>query len=379
VAKQSQHVLRHYNGGFFLRRLDLMLAPDLRLEMLSRWVMDDLGHPDARLSVASADASFRRYFRAQLLDSSSLIVMDAPPDHENLGPYLQVTQLLTEIGVHVPQIHAVDRLRGFLLIEDLGVTQYLEQLPLPGRASKLYDSALASIYQIQTRGLMVKSELLSYDAVVLQRELSLMPEWFCARHLGVHFTAEESQLWEASCQFLIAECLAQPIVFVHRDYHSRNLMVLTAGGPGVIDFQDAVAGPVGYDLVSLLKDCYIAWPRLQVEQWLSQYRSQLQRTGFTQLCGNSELEFLRWFDFSGLQRHLKVLGIFARLWWRDGKISYLKDLQRTLDYVLDTAARYPELRDFQSFCKRRMLPSLGAANVMARTSVIAAEDQSVPR
>ena len=135
-----------------------MLAPDLRLEMLSRWVMDDLGHPDARLSVASADASFRRYFRAQFQDSSSLIVMDAPPDHENLGPYLQVTQLLTEIGVHVPQIHAVDRLRGFLLIEDLGVTQYLEQLRLPGRASKLYDSALASIYQIQTRGLMLKSE-----------------------------------------------------------------------------------------------------------------------------------------------------------------------------------------------------------------------------
>ncbi len=186
--------------------------------------------------------------------------------------------------------------------------------------------------------------------------MALMSEWYCERHLHLGLNIDDRAVITALVAFLCNEALAQPVVFVHRDYHSRNLMVLERGNPGIVDFQDAVAGPVGYDLVSLLKDCYIDWPRSRVEGWVIDYRARLLTAGGP--GGSSEREFLRWFDLIGLQRHIKVLGIFARLWYRDGKSGYLADLPRTLAYVCDTASRYPELKEFSGWLERRVVPAL---------------------
>lgn len=339
---------------------------DARFELLSRWVMQDLGRAVSRIEVASADASFRRYFRAFLRDGTRLIVMDAPPAQEDLGPYLKVAALLQGAGVHVPAVHEVDRERGFVLLEDLGSTPFLTELRRPGRVQSLYPAALRALERIQVDARSVAGELAPYDAAALRRELELMPEWFCGRHLQLTLETAERELLERTFAWLIDEALAQPVVFVHRDYHSRNLMCLPNDETGVIDFQDALAGPVGYDLVSLLKDCYIAWPRAEVERFVLTYRGQLRARGATSLAGSSAAEFLRGFDLIGVQRHIKVLGIFARLWWRDGKIGYLDDLPLTLDYVRDASARHPELREFGLWLERRVVPALPAANARAR-------------
>jgi aminoglycoside/choline kinase family phosphotransferase len=339
---------------------------DDRFELLSRWVVQDLGHDVIDIGVASADASFRRYFRARLRDGGSFVVMDAPPAHEDLGPYLKVAALLHGAGVHVPAVHAVDRQRGFVLLEDLGSTPFLAELRRPGRAEVLYRAALHALERIQVDGREAARELPPYDAAALRRELELMPDWFCGRHLQLALDDGERQLLERCFAWLIDEALAQPVVFVHRDYHSRNLMVLAGDAAGVIDFQDALAGPVGYDPVSLLKDCYIRWPRAEVERWLRDYRGRLLRRGVHELCGSSEREFLRWIDLIGVQRHIKVLGIFARLWWRDGKVGYLDDLPLTLDYVRDASARHLPLREFGLWLERRIVPELAAANARAR-------------
>lgn len=350
--------------------------PDARLELLSRWVMQDLGYDVADIGVASADASFRRYFRARLRAGGSFVVMDAPPEREDIGPYLKVATLLQAAGVHVPAVHAVDRARGFVLLEDLGSTPFLGELQRPGRAAPLYAAALRALERIQIDGRAAARELPPYDAAALRRELELMPEWFCARHLQLVPDAAERDLLQRSFAWLIDAALAQPVVFVHRDYHSRNLMVLEDGTAGVIDFQDALAGPVGYDPVSLLKDCYIRWPRAQVEGWLRDYRGRLLRRGAADLCGASEREFLHWFDLVGVQRHIKVLGIFARLWWRDGKIGYLDDLPLTLDYLRDAAARHQPLREFGLWLERRVVPELAAANARARAAAAGTAPQA---
>jgi len=339
---------------------------DARFELLSQWVVQELGHDAAEIGVASADASFRRYFRVRLRDGRSFVVMDAPPAHEDIGPYLKVATLLHAAGVHVPTVHAVDRERGFVLLEDLGATPFLPELRRPGRAAVLYAAALQTLEGIQVDGLSAASELPPYDTAALRRELELMPEWFCGRHLQLELDATERGLIEQAFLWLIDQALAQPVVFVHRDYYSRNLMLLPGDATGVIDFQDALAGPVGYDLVSLLKDCYIGWPRAQVETWVREYRARLLRRGSSALCGRNDREFLRWFDLIGVQRHIKVLGIFARLWWRDGKIGYLDDLPLTLDYVRDSSARYPELREFALWLERRVVPQLAIANLRAK-------------
>ena len=339
---------------------------DTRFELLSRWVTHDLGLRAARIEVASADASFRRYFRAFLSDGSSRVVMDAPPAQEDIGPYLKVASLLHGAGVHVPEIHAVDRERGFVLLEDLGSTPFLPELRKPGRAPILYSAALDTLARIQIDALDAARELAPYDAAALRRELELMPEWFCGRHLQIALDTVERELIERTFLWLIDQALSQPIVFVHRDYHSRNLMVLPHDETGVIDFQDALAGPVGYDLVSLLKDCYISWPRAEVERLVLAHRQRLLARGASSLAAASDREFLRWFDLIGVQRHIKVLGIFARLWWRDGKAGYLDDLPLTLDYVRDAAARHVELREFGLWLEQRIVPRLAAANVRAR-------------
>lgn len=341
---------------------------DLRLDLLTSWLRQDLSRRVDRVEVASADASFRRYFRAYLPHGQSLIVMDAPPDREDIGPYLKVSGLLTEIGVHVPAIYAVDRTRGFMLMEDLGNVPYLMQLRAVGRAPVLYGAALHALERIQVHGCELSQQLALYDEPTLQREMALLPEWFLDRHLGLSLSAAEFELLTGTFEFLIAEAGAQPEVFVHRDYHSRNLMVLEHDTPGIIDFQDALRGPIGYDLVSLLKDCYVEWPRAEVERWLRDYRRQLQLAGFTRGAGASEREFLRWFDMIGVQRHLKVLGVFARLWWRDGKPGYLDDLPLTLRYVCDACARYVELQAFGRWLETTVAPRLPAATARARAT-----------
>jgi N-acetylmuramate 1-kinase len=339
-----------------------MPEKDARLALVQEWLTKDLGIRPETVEPASSDASFRRYFRA-FRNGQTFIVMDAPPDKEDVRPYLKVTALLESLGVHVPHVHQADVGRGLLLLEDLGVTQYLARLSLGDDPDRLYGDALFALAEIQTRGKEAAQALAPYDREPLARELALMPEWFFKWHLQWTPSDADNQVIADAFEFLIAEALMQPSVFVHRDFHSRNLMVTTEHNPGVIDFQDALRGPIGYDLVSLLKDCYIGWPRDRVENWVSGYRNLLRSQGGP--GGRDEREFLRWFDLIGLQRHIKVLGIFSRLWYRDGKSGYLKDLPLTLEYVRDTSHRYPELASFAELVERRMVPELPHANARA--------------
>ncbi|MGH8140079.1 MAG: aminoglycoside phosphotransferase family protein [Steroidobacteraceae bacterium] len=347
-----------------------MHANDARLALLHKWLSDDLGlHPE-RVEPASSDASFRRYFRV-FRKGETFIVMDAPPQKEDVRPYLKVTRLLETIGVHVPHVHEADAAQGLLLLEDLGGTHYLQRLGAGDDPDRLYGDALAALAEIQTRGGEAAGELGPYDREPLAREMALMPEWFFQRHLGLALAQSETQILDAAFELLIREAMAQPAVFVHRDFHSRNLMVLGERNPGVLDFQDALRGPIGYDLVSLLKDCYIGWPRERVEQWVSGYRNLLRSRGGA--GGSGDREFLRWFDLIGLQRHIKVLGIFARLWYRDGKPGYLADLPLTLEYVRDTCARYPELEDLSGLLEQRVIPELPRANARVAEQAVAVD------
>lgn len=332
---------------------------DARLALALEWLSRDLKLGVERIEAASSDASFRRYFRV-FGARGTLIVMDAPPEREDVRPYLAVSGLLESLGVHVPRVHECDVPRGFVLLEDLGSTQYLARLRAGGDPERLYGDALDTLADIQARGTAAAATLAPYDREPLLRELALMPEWFCARHLSIELDREERELLAHAFELLIREALAQPRVFVHRDYHSRNLMVLESRNPGVLDFQDALCGPIGYDLVSLLKDCYIAWPRARVLAWVSAHRARLVARGCS--VARSDAELTRWFDLIGVQRHLKVLGIFARLYHRDGKTGYLADLPLTLRYVLEACAAYPELAELGRFLELRAAPHLNEAN-----------------
>lgn len=342
------------------------MPSDTRLQLIRDWLARDLSLGPCEVVPASADASFRRYFRVLRSTGQSLVVMDAPPDKEDVKPFLRITALLEGCGVHVPQVHEADVARGLLLLEDLGSTQLLTRLGQGADPAPLYADALDALARIQLRGLEAAQQLEPYDAAVLRREMRLMPEWFCERHLGLTLDDEDAALIAATEDFLIAEVLAQPQVFVHRDYHSRNLMVLPERSPGVIDYQDALRGPAAYDSVSILKDCYVAWPREHVESWVQAFRERLLAAGGATLAGKDLAEYLRWFDLIGLQRHIKVLGIFARLHWRDGKPAYLDDLPLVLEYVRSTASRYPELAAFSAFVESRLVPTLPAATARAR-------------
>ncbi len=336
-----------------------MLETDARVALIRDWLARDLRLPASRIEPASSDASFRRYFRVYCGDST-FIVMDAPPGREDVRPYLKVSRLLESLGAHVPHVHERDVPRGLLLLEDLGATLYLERLAAGDDPDRLYADALRVLALIQVRGTGACAGLAPYNRAELAREMALMPEWFLARHLALAPAPEETQLLGAAFEFLIREALAQPEVFVHRDYHARNLMVVRERNPGIIDFQDAVRGPLGYDLVSLLKDCYIAWPRARVTGWVRGYRELLRAQGAD--VGGEEAQFVRWFDLAGAQRHIKVLGIFCRLWYRDGKAGYLADLPRTLEYLRDTCARYAELAPLGRFLEQRVVAQLPLAN-----------------
>ena len=341
-------------------------ASDSRLVALTRWVVEDLGFSGSRIESASADASFRRYFRLTR-DADTYIVMDAPPDRENVLPFVDVAQRLAGMNLNVPIVLARDLAQGFLLLSDLGSRQYLDELEANRAVDQLYGDALEALVTMQKPGGAQALGLPAYDRASLLREMALFPEWFLARHLGFNVGGDERGMLERLFDTLVQTALSQPMAFVHRDYHSRNLLLTAEHNPGILDFQDAVYGPITYDAVSLLKDCYISWPAARVRGWLLDYRARLTRAGVA--VGDDEAEFIRWFDLMGLQRHIKVLGIFARLFYRDGKPGYLKDLPRVLDYARATASAYRETAEFARFITARIDPAFVAAQMRAPPKV----------
>lgn len=313
---------------------------DLRLAQLNAW-LGTLAEPaiqQGTIRPASADASFRRYFRVDLADGDTCIAMDAPPPKEDVRPFLQVAQLFAATGASVPRILAQDIEQGFLLLSDLGSTTYLNQLNHDS-AHKLYLDAIDALVMIQAQSR--PGMLPEYDRALLHRELMLFPDWYVGKHLNLTMTPEQQADLDKIFNLLLANNLAQPQVYVHRDYHSRNLMVLPEGNPGILDFQDAVFGPITYDLVSLLRDAYIRWDEELVLDWAIRYWERAKRAG---LPVQPDVDaFYRDFEFMGLQRHLKVLGIFARLYHRDGKSAYLNDMPLVMEYTRAVAGRYIEL------------------------------------
>lgn len=310
------------------------MSSDTRLEALSGW-MRQLGFPTV-LDPVSDDASFRRYFRVTTTDGS-LIAMDAPPEQENSEPFVRVATLLREAGLNAPEIVHQDLERGFLLITDLGTQSYLDVIN-EDNADELFDDAMDALirWQLATRA----GQLPPYDCSLLQRELDLFPDWYVARYLDLELTSGERKTWRDVCGNLIRSAEEQPQVYVHRDYMPRNLMI-SEPNPGVIDFQDAVLGPISYDVVSLFRDAFISWDETRVAEWAGRYWSKARAAGLP--VHEDQSEFLRAFDWMGIQRHLKVMGIFARLNYRDGKPHYLADTPRFLNYVTDIARRHPTL------------------------------------
>jgi len=333
---------------------------DPRLDLLRHWLEQELGWHDVQLAPASADASFRRYFRVTGRDHPTVVAMDAPPDKEDVGPYLKVAGMLDEIGVNAPEVLARNATDGFLLLTDLGSLTYLADLAAdPGRAVTLYDDAIRALVRIQAGGARHAPDLPPYDERLLRFEMSLFSDWLLGRHLALELSAAESAMLATAIDALVANALEQPRVFVHRDYHSRNLMVCPGANPGILDFQDAMHGPLTYDIVSLLRDCYVAWPQERVVRWALDFRRDAQAAGLP--VGGDEAQFLRWFDLMGVQRHLKASGIFARLWHRDGKPGYLPDVPRTLGYIVGACSQHAELAALGELVAQRVLPAVQAS------------------
>ena len=308
-----------------------------RLELVHDWLARQFPGQPLSVAPASADASFRRYFRITFDDGQTRIVMDAPPEHEDCRPFVHVAGLLHEAGVHAPEILAQDLDRGLLLLTDLGSTTYLDALDA-SNADVLFRDALDALvkWQLASR----PDALPPYDEALLRRELNLFPDWYVARHLGSPLTAPQQEVLEQVQALLLQNILAQPRVFVHRDYMPRNLMVCEHN-PGVLDFQDAVHGPISYDVASLFRDAFISWEEERVLDWSVRYWEKARRAG---LPVDADFgAFYRDLEWMGLQRHLKVLGIFARINYRDGKPNYLADTPRFVNYVRNTAARYAQL------------------------------------
>jgi len=312
---------------------------DDRLALLKHWLKSDVGLTSFDITPASTDASFRRYFRVSY-GGESRIVMDALPEKENCQPYVMVARAFSSLGLNVPQIFQSDLERGFVLLSDLGVHCYLDVLD-ETNVEKLYSDALNALFVLQSHRDYERNSLPSYDRTLLLNEMELFREWYLCRHLGVTLSPVYNKVLDDVYEILISSALEQPNVWVHRDYHSRNLMFVEKNNPGILDFQDAVIGPVTYDLVSILRDCYIKWPYEKVQVWLEKYYMRLRENKVIDPVDIAL--FRRWFDLMGIQRHLKAAGIFSRLNIRDGKPGYLNDIPRTLGYVTDISARYPEL------------------------------------
>ena len=325
-----------------------------RLAQINDWLQKELGIGNYDIQPASSDASFRRYFRItsqqgpfeSYVAGNSMIVMDAPPPQENVQPFIYVLTLMAELGLNVPVVYEKNIEQGFLLLSDLGSTQYLSVLT-ENNVDKLYGDALEALFKLQKNGPRQSDFFPLYDYAFFKRELGIFSEWYIEKHLGLRLSAEQTAIVNDAYEILIQSALDQPVVLVHRDFHSRNLMLTEPNNPGVLDFQDAVIGPVSYDLVSLLKDCYIAWPGEKVEAWCLAYKKRIVDDSIIDAIDDES--FLRWFDLMGAQRHLKATGIFARLDQRDGKPDYLNDIPRTMSYVIDVAGRYKDLIPFREF------------------------------
>ncbi len=325
-----------------------MTTSDIRAKLIVDWLKNDLCLDILSFQPASSDASFRRYFRVKHTRGQD-IVMDAPPELEDTAPFIKVAQLFSHAQVKVPRVYRQNIKQGFLLMTDLGGQCLLEHLN-PETADTLYQGALSELFKLQHNVCVKTADLPEYDAPLLQRELDLFYEWFLQKLL--HKTLPDT-IKQPLNELLIHNAQQQPQVCVHRDYHSRNLMYQENAVPGVIDFQDAVIGPITYDLVSLLRDCYISWPQPRLDVWIQNYFQRLHKA---KLLDCSVETFTRWFDLMGLQRHLKAIGIFARLHLRDNKSGYLADIPRTMQYVEQMSAKYPQLRYFYIYLKQEVLP-----------------------
>jgi aminoglycoside/choline kinase family phosphotransferase len=327
-------MLKSHNSP--LKAIELQPSPDLRLEQLRQWLAVHVAAGAFTMKAASADASFRRYFRVAA-DGRSWIAMDAPPERENCRPFVRVAGLLRAAGVNAPRIEAQDLDQGFLLLTDFGDTTYLAALDA-ANADGLFGDAIDTLikWQLASR----EGELPPYDEALLQRECALFAQWYVARHLGVTLSGAQQRTLCEMLELIIARALAQPRVYVHRDYMPRNLMV-TDPNPGVIDFQDAVHGPVSYDMVSLTRDAFVSWEEERVLDWTTRYWEKAKQA---RLPVDPDFSaFYRDFEWMGLQRHLKVLGIFARIHYRDGKHGYLEDTPRFVRYARAVSERYAEL------------------------------------
>jgi len=329
-----------------------MQDQDPRVQAIHKWLENELDMSIESLTPASSDASFRRYFRV-IQQQQTYVVMDAPPEKEDIKPFIKVASLFALAKINIPTIFHSNLQQGFLLLEDFGNQSYLDLLDT-SNVESLYHSALNSLFKLQTEINPAQCNLPIYDHDLLNKELDIFKEWFLTRKLNLALNHQHESILDKAWAALIQSALEQPNVCVHRDYHSRNLMVTKTNNPGIIDFQDAVIGPISYDLVSLLRDCYITWPELQVTQWQSDYFQRLCSVGLVR-C---DIEtFQRWFDLMGMQRHLKAIGIFSRLQLRDNKPDYLQDIPRTMDYLTLVSSRYPELAEFNDFLHTKILPA----------------------
>lgn len=331
----------------------MQTASDHRLALVRQWVAAQLHTASFSLAPASEDASFRRYFRVTA-DGRTWVVMDAPPGREDCRPFVRVAALMQEAGLHVPGILAQDLQRGFLLLTDLGTTTYLNALD-DDNADRLFGDAIEALIRLQRASR--PGRLPPYDTALLNRELSLFPGWYLERHLGLTLDPEMRETLARSGALLVASALAQPQVYVHRDYMPRNLM-LSEPNPGVLDFQDAVFGPITYDLVSLFRDAFITWDEARAREWVVRYWEAAKRAALPVALDFAA--FYRDFEWMGLQRHLKVLGIFARIHYRDGKPGYLDDTPRFLGYVRAVCERYPEFAPLLGLLDRIERPPAAA-------------------
>ena len=346
------------------------MSKDQREVVLNDWARVQLAArsiemlPGEHLDVASDDASFRRYFRYQA-QPHGYIFVDAPPDREDSKPFVSIAKHLADAGLNAPEVYAVDYELGFMMLSDLGNTLYLSVFegseegseeggkPAPeGGHESLYQDALEAIYAMQ----FIAAELPVYDRSRLQQEMDLFPDWFLKKQLRLSLSGEEMEMLNAVFELMIGNALEQPQFFVHRDYHSRNLMVTRPGYPGIIDFQDAVKGAVTYDLVSLLRDCYLKLPSEEVTRWVNEFRCMLLDNGRIEEV--DEITFRRWFDLMGLQRHLKCAGIFSRLNLRDGKPGYLGDIPQVVSYMVEVCREYKELHRFGNWLSEVVEPKL---------------------
>jgi len=330
-------------------------------EWLAR-VRTEHGVLAASLRPASSDASFRRYFRADRAAGGSVIVMDAPPPQEDVRPFVHVAGLISAAGLHAPRVLAADTVRGFLLLDDLGSDLYLQALQAAqasgdlARADLLMRDAIAALVVWQLK--VPANALPPYDDALLRRELALFPDWCVTRECGATWSTAEQAIWDEACDQLVAAALAQPVVAVHRDWMPRNLMVADRN-PGILDFQDAVAGPIGYDVASLLRDAFISWEEEQELDWAIRYWEAARKASLPVPADFGA--FWRSVEWIGLQRHLKVLGIFSRLKHRDGKPAYSQDLPRFFAYAHKVATRYSSLRPLA----RLLEPLMGATTIEA--------------